>query len=119
MGEFFSENLQTIMMVSFLLAAALGMYKFYVLFEKQDSSGVDIKTIENELAEIVEAVLKEGEVEKSALYDAVISHERFDKERYWNFNQNRLNQVLDLLYIRYKVGEFEELVSKLKTRSFS
>ena len=114
MGEFFKEHLQTVMMVSFLVASALGMYKVYVMFEKQSGEGVDIRILENELAEIVESILREQTIERSALFDAVLNHERFDKERYRNFNQNRLNQVLDLLHIRYKTESFEELASKIK-----
>lgn len=115
MADFFSQNLQTIMMVSFLVAAFLGMYKVYVMFEsKEGDGGVDIKTIENELSEIVESILKETKLDKNALFEAVRSHERFDKERYKNFNQNRLNQVLDLLHIRHKTETFDDLLEKLK-----
>ncbi len=101
------------MMVSFLVASALGIYKVYVMFEKQEADGIDIKTLENELAEMIESIFKEKRIAKEELYEAVLSHSRFDKERYRNFNQNRLNQVLDLLYMRYKVEGFEDLVSKL------
>ena len=115
MGEFFKEHLESIMMISFLLATALGMYKVYVMFEKQADEGIDIKTLEDEIIAIIETIFKRGEMpSKEELYGMIEREESFDKERYKNFNQNRLNQILDRLYTQYKTEDYEQLSKTLK-----
>ena len=115
MGEFFKEHLESVMMISFLLATALGMYKVYVMFEKQTDEGIDIKTLEDEIITIIKDIFKkEGMVSKERLYEKIEGHTSFDKERYKNFNQNRLNQILDRLHTQYKTESYEELSKKLK-----
>ena len=117
MGEFFKEHLESIMMISFVLATALGIYKVYVMFEKQADEGIDIKTLEDEIIAIIEDIFKRGdEPEKEELYAKITSDTAFDSERYANFNQNRLNQILERLHIHYKTENYGQLSQKLKDR---
>lgn len=115
MGEFFKEHLESIMMISFVLAAALGMYKVYVMFEKQADEGIDIKTLEDEIIAIIEDIFKRGEMpSKKELYKKIQDSAAFDSERYSNFNENRLNQIIERLHIHYKTADYEQLSEKLK-----
>ena len=115
MGEFFKEHLESVMMISFLLATALGMYKVYVMFEKQADAGIDIKTLEDEIIAIIENIFKRGKTpSKEELFKMIQVDAAFDKERYKNFNQNRFNQILDRLYTKYNTGTYDELSKKFK-----
>ncbi len=117
MGEFLKEHLESIMMISFVLATAFGMYKVYVMFEKQSDEGIDIKTLEDEIIAIIEDIFKRGEEpSRDELYKKIEEDSAFDSERYSNFNENRLNQILDRLHIHYKTQNYEELSEKLKAQ---
>jgi hypothetical protein len=113
MGDFFSEHLETVMMVAFLVATALSVYKVYVIFEKQGSEGVDMNVIENEIIEIIYDLFQKKKHTKEELFEAIQSHEKFDKERYKNFNLNRFNQILYRLYMKHKVDDFDALSEQL------
>jgi len=111
------DHLETIMMVAFLLATALSIYKVYVIFEKQADDGVDINTIENELIAIIKELFSSHDIsDKKHLHSLVQTHEKFDKERYRNYNENRLNQILDRLHIEHKTQGFDELKEKLQNK---
>lgn len=115
MGEFLKEHLESIMMISFVLATALGMYKVYVMFEKQADEGIDIKTLEDEIIAIIEDIFRRGEnPSKEELYRKIKSDVAFDDERYSNFNENRLNQILERLHIHYKTDTYKQLSEKIK-----
>jgi hypothetical protein len=101
------------MMVAFLLATALSIYKVYVIFEKQAGEGPSIQEIEQELSNIIEELISAYKSEKKELFAKVFEHQKFDKERYKNFNENRFNQILDGLYIKHKVEDYEGLKEKL------
>ena len=117
MGEFLKEHLESIMMISFVLATAFGMYKVYVMFEKQSDEGIDIKTLEDEIITIIEKILKtQDSLSKEKLFEKIQSDTAFDKERHFNFNQNRLNQILDRLHIHYKTQSYEELKEKIREK---
>jgi hypothetical protein len=113
MGNFFSDNLETIMMVAFVVAVALSVYKVYVIFEKQGSDGVDMNTIENEIIEIIYAILQQKKLSQQELFEAIQKHEKFDNERYKNFNLNRYNQILYRLYMKHKVDDYESFQEKI------
>ena len=72
MGEFLKDHLQSVMMISFLLATALGMYKVYVMFEKQAHEGIDIKTLEDEIIGIIGDIFDRNDVpSKKELYESI------------------------------------------------
>ena len=104
------DHLETIMMIAFLLATALSIYKVYVIFEKQADDGIDLNTIENELIEIIKELFSSHDVQdKKHLHQLIQEHNDFDKERYRNYNENRLNQILDRLFLEHKIEGFEGL----------
>ncbi|SFV59080.1 hypothetical protein MNB_SM-7-189 [hydrothermal vent metagenome] len=116
MGEFFKEHLESIMMISFLVASALGMYKVYVMFESQADDGIDIKTLEDEIIAIIKDLISKEDISKRELLSKIEEDRSFDKDRYSNLNENRLNQILDRLYTEYKIESYDELVKKIKER---
>ncbi len=117
MGDFLKDHLESIMMISFVLATVLGMYKVYVMFEKQADEGIDIKTLEDEIILIIEKIFERGEKpSKEELYRKIREDASFDGERYSNFNQNRLNKILERLYIHHKTESYESLSKKLSEK---
>ncbi len=118
MEAFFKENLETVMMVAFVLATALSIYKVYVMFEKQADDGIDIKTLEEEIIAIIEKIFQRGDnPAKKELLEQIRSDADFDASRYANLNENRLNQILDKLYMQKEVESYNELTQKLSKSS--
>ena len=113
MDGFFTQHKETVMMVAFLVATALSIYKVYVIFEKQADDGIDINTLEKEIIYIIEEIFSKEKLERDALFQKIIEHENFDGQRHKNFNLNRFNQVLERMYIRHKVENYDELKEKL------
>ncbi len=111
--EFIRENLETLMMVAFIAATAFGIYKVYVMFEKQEHDGIDIQTLEEEIIEIIKSLLREQELSQDELFFKIQQHENFDGERYRNFNLNRYRQILERLHIEHRTDDFEALKEKL------
>ncbi len=107
------EYLESVMMIAFILAVGLGMYKFYILFEKQAADGIDIDTLEKEIIAIIEDLFDKEKYEKDELFGKIRTHEKFDSERHKNFNLNRFRKVLERLYMRHNVENYEELKEKM------
>ena len=53
------------MMVAFLIATALSIYKVYVIFEKQAGDGPSIQEIEKELSVIIEELISTCKMKKN------------------------------------------------------
>jgi hypothetical protein len=107
------DNLETIMMVAFLLATALSIYKVYVIFEKQAGDGPSIQELEAELSKIIEELIFKHKSDKKDIYQKIYQHNDFDEERHKNFNENRYNKILESLYLKHQVEDFEQLKEKL------
>jgi hypothetical protein len=107
------EHLSTIMMVAFLVATALSIYKVYVIFEKQAGEGPSIQEIEDEIiAMFKDIVSKNKSLDKKEIFNNIFGHENFDKERHSNFNENRFNQILQRLHMEHKTETLEQLKEK-------
>lgn len=54
-----------------------------------------------DLMHLMYSVIKEnkGELTKDELFSKMQEHEEFDSQRFWRFNLNRLNQLLQKFYI--------------------
>ena len=113
MEAFFKEYLETIMMVAFLLAVFLGIYKVYVMFEKQSQEGLDIQTLEDEIISIIGQIFSQETPSEEELFFKIQEHELFGGGKYKNFNLNRYKQILNRLYLEYKVENYKSLKEKL------
>lgn len=91
------ETIKWIMALSFVGASALMMFKLYHFFNTR-VEGFDEHAPEAvaELHALLEALLCEQMHLQSAkaLYEAFITHERFDAARFVHFNENRLRLML-------------------------
>jgi len=110
----FKEHLETIMMVSFLVATALSIYKVYVIFEKQAGEGLSIAELEKQIVAIIESILQNSTPTKEELFKLVLQHKDFKQDEYKNFNYNRLNQTLEGMFIEKQVQNYDELLKHYK-----
>ena len=112
MGNFFGDHLETIMMVAFLIAVALSMYKVYVIFEtKAQEGGVNLDSLEEDVIRVFHEIIgDEKECDEKELCQKIKEHK--DIQQYKNFNHNRFRLILQKLYDEHKVDSLSELKSK-------
>jgi hypothetical protein len=91
----------TWMMIAFVAGTALSIWKMYPFLVNRtledDDTGEDAH---NYLVEHMCKVLKNCEEtpDVKELHEKMVNHEDFDKERFWRFNLNKLNQLLNIHY---------------------
>ncbi len=91
----------TWMMIAFVAGTALSIWKMYPFLVNKtledDDTGEDAH---NYLIEHMYKVLKNAQEtpDVKELHEKMINHEEFDKERFWRFNLNKLNQLLNIHY---------------------
>jgi len=92
----------TLMMIFFVIFMILSIWKIWAFMPNKELKDDDTtKESQEELLDIILDVIKRAEnsLTPSELHEKVKEHERFDKEHYWRFNLNRLNQLLNLHYL--------------------
>jgi len=90
----------TIMMVFFITALIVGIWKIYAFLPNRRLADDDTtKESQEELISIMQKIIKSSDEELSPqeLFKRVCDDKDFDKQHYWRFNQNRLNQLLNRL----------------------
>ncbi len=94
----------TWMMIAFIAGTALSIWKMYPFLVNRtledDDTGEDAHEA---LVEHMHTVLKElSEVPNAQeLFEKMTAHPQFDKERFWRFNLNKLNQLLNIHYVKH------------------
>jgi len=87
----------TLMMLFFILFLVISIWKIYAFLPNKQLVDDDrTEASEQELLKIISTVINNNEedISNKELFDKILDDEEFDKERYWRFNQNRLNQLL-------------------------
>jgi hypothetical protein len=91
----------TWMMIAFVVGTALSIWKMYPFLVNRtledDDTGEDAHEY---LVAHMCKVLKECENTPDAkeLHEKMTTHSDFDKEKFWRFNLNKLNQLLNIHY---------------------
>jgi hypothetical protein len=96
-------QIETIMMIIFILALVISIWKIYVFLPNKALADDD--TNEESVAELEELMLmciNRPDISKEELFMAITKHKNFDAEHYWRFNQNRLNNLLNNYIARNK-----------------
>lgn len=96
------STLEIGMMVAFLLALGLSMWKLYAFMpntplEDDDTNPQATKT----LKKIMYEVIATGEEREEKIVEMMKEHPHFDKEHFWRFNLNRFRQLLNTHYSEY------------------
>lgn len=100
-------SIQTIMLIAFVAALMLAAWKLYHFMPMKPLPDDDSdEASKEELTKLMLTVIKEHHtpetpLDEKALFEYIVSHEAFDKEHYWRFNQNKLNQLLRRYYALY------------------
>ena len=97
-------SLSTWMMIAFVAGMILSIWKMYPFLVNRtledDDTGEDSHT---HLVAIMQKVLQDEKKAPSVeeLYEKITKHEDFDKEKFWRFNLNKLNQLLFKHYAKH------------------
>ena len=106
-------------MIFFILFLAIGIWKIYAFLPNKQLHDDD-KTHEaaNMLQDLMIKVIKEkkGKItDTKELYSLIRQNEDFDKERFWRFNQNRLNSILERYFLQNpNVNNIEDIYNNHK-----
>ncbi len=97
-------TIETAMMLAFLIVTGLSVWKFYMFFPSKPLSDDDTNSASlDELTDIMLHVIRtrhrpDAPLDTPKLLEHMSAHPRFDKEHYWRFNENKLNQLLRRFY---------------------
>ena len=117
------ETIELIMMGAFILTLGFSFWKLYAFFPNTPLEDDD--TTEEAVEELMELMIQtiienyehHEELDTKILYEHMTSHDLFNRQRYWRFNQNRLNNLI----IRYfslhpHASSFEHIYEAEKAR---
>ncbi|HUH41761.1 MAG TPA: hypothetical protein VLZ29_01465 [Sulfurimonas sp.] len=87
----------TMMMIFFVLLLIVSIWKIYAFLPNEQLLDDDTtKEAQNTLKELMIKVIKENsaDIDSKKLFELMVNDAEFDKERFWRFNQNKLNNLL-------------------------
>ena len=90
------------MLIFFIILLVVSIWKIYAFLpNKQLADDDTTKESQEELLKVILKVIKEsnGELNHTQLFEKVKNDENFDEKRFWRFNQNRLNQLLNYYHL--------------------
>ncbi|MFT7005448.1 MAG: hypothetical protein ACJAWW_002823 [Sulfurimonas sp.] len=96
-------DISTWMLIFFVVLFSVSIWKVYILIpNKQLADDDTTKEAQEELLKLVLKVIKQsdGELNHSQLFENIKNDEGFDGQRFWRFNQNKLNQLLDYYHLQ-------------------
>ncbi len=100
-------SVQTIMFIAFILGLLLAVGKLYVFMSSKtlpddDSNEASKEELTTLMLDVIEREHRhDAPLSEQELFEYIVRHEAFDKEHYWRFNQNKLNQLLRRYYAIY------------------
>lgn len=94
----------TLMMIFFILFLAVSIWKIYAFLPNKELADDD--TTEESKKELRDIMLKtikssDGTLSIDELFVKIEESEDFDGQKYWRFNKNRLNQLLNVYYMEH------------------
>ena len=95
-------NISTLMMIFFIIFLIISIWKIYAFLpNKQLEDDDTTPEATKDLNYVMFCVIKEhkGELTNSELFEKMQEHESFENQRFWRFNLNRLNQLLQKFYL--------------------
>lgn len=107
----------TWMFISFVVLLVISIWKIYPFLPNRQLEDDD--TTQESLDELTYLMLKiiknhNGNIDSKNLYIKMIEDAEFDNQRFWRFNHNRLNQILNRYYTKNKVHSIKEIYAKTK-----
>ena len=87
----------TMMMIFFVLLLIVSIWKIYAFLPNEQLLDDDTtKEAQDAIKALMIKVIKENsaDIDSKKLFELIINDAEFDKERFWRFNQNKLNNLL-------------------------
>lgn len=87
----------TMMMIFFVLLLIVSIWKIYAFLPNEQLLDDDTtKEAQDAIKALMIKVIKENsaDIDSKKLFELMINDAEFDKERFWRFNQNKLNNLL-------------------------
>ena len=94
---------QTLMMIFFIILVAVSFYKIrQFLHQEQLADDDTTQESHNDLEYLMLKVINNnnGDLTNTTLFEKMIEDEDFESQRFWRFNHNRLNQLLNKYYTK-------------------
>ncbi len=94
----------TLMMIFFIFFLVLSIWKIYAFLPNKELPDDDTtEAAKKDLTNIVLNIIKnsDGKLNIDELFVQIEKSEEFDSQKYWRFNKNRLNQLLNVYYIEH------------------
>jgi cytoskeletal protein RodZ len=100
------KTVEWIMLISFVGALGLSVWKLYLFFPKTKLADDDTTP---ESVEVLERIMVETDrnhpsLDEENLFQKMTEHPSFDPDHFWRFNQNRLRQLIE--HYRFKYPDF-------------
>ncbi|QFR49831.1 hypothetical protein FJR48_08870 [Sulfurimonas lithotrophica] len=95
-------DISTLMMIFFIIFMIISMWKIYAFLpNKQLEDDDTTPEATKDLMHLMLRVIKEnnGELTNAELFEKMQENEEFDSQKFWRFNLNRLNQLLQKYYL--------------------
>ena len=94
-------EINTIMMIVFVIALIISMWKIYVFLPNKvlEDDDTNDKAVA-ELETIMLLCITKPSMNTTELFAAMKEYKDFDKKHYWRFNQNRLNHLLHTYFVK-------------------
>jgi len=93
----------TWMMLFFIIFLVVSIWKIYAFLPNKELADDDTtQEAKKELLNIVLSTIKNSSESLSIdeLFVKIEQNEAFDSQKYWRFNKNRLNQILNTYYLQ-------------------
>ena len=114
----FEFSTSTWMLLFFILFLAISIWKIYAFLpNKQLDDDDTTDDAQNELLSIMVDTVKRhsSDITTDELYIYMVENEDFNKEKYWRFNKNRLNKLLELYYLKNQdINSINDIYNKAK-----
>ena len=99
-------------MILFVISLIIAIWKIYVFLPDRvlEDNDTDKRSVEELESIMLECIDEENNCHKK-IYSAMKEHDRFDKEHYWRFNENRLRHLLNGYFLKNKsVKTIEDII---------
>lgn len=108
----------TLMLIFFILFLVISIWKIYAFLPNKALADDDTtKASQEELVNLLLKIIKQnnGELNNDELYKLMLEDESFDKDHFWRFNVNKLNQLLTHYYLENKeCSSIHDIYQKIK-----
>jgi len=94
----------TWMMLFFIIFLVISIWKIYAFLPNKELPDDDTtEEAKKELLDIVLQTIKNSnsELNIDELFIKIQESDAFDSQKYWRFNKNRLNQILNAYYLKH------------------